>query len=121
VLTLFFVSCEEEEEILPPSTTAKILRFKAASNECDLLSRTWFNTAFTKIYNTDSLPSGTVIKNMKFEISTYFSSKILINGVEWNGIDSVQYEYPIFITVFAQNPDYKKDYELKININSQSE
>jgi hypothetical protein len=115
---LIFYSCNNEEDEVSLSTLTKIMEFKASSHEFELLKNTFFNKDHInhKIYNSDSLPNGTVIHKMKFEISTHFASKILIEGIEWNGKDSIEYAYPIIITIYAQNPEYKQDYELKVNI-----
>jgi hypothetical protein len=77
-----------------------------------------------KIFNRDSMPFGTVIKekvicSISFEVGSV--GVMMVNSATdesfyWDGIDSVDFSSPVLITVYPYDGVSTKTYEAKINI-----
>lgn len=116
LLAIGFIGCSDDNDSIPPSSLIKVMRINIYSNQSKELGETFFNRGDYKIWNNDSLPSGTIINNIKLDIAGARHTAILINGEDWNEVDSVKFAYPLYVTVVAENGIAQREYELKINI-----
>ena len=74
------------------------------------------------IYNADSLPKGTKITELRFSITTDSASEVNITNVDttYNYLNNKEMTNnmfaPAYIEVVSRSRDYKKSYQLKVNV-----
>lgn len=112
-------------EIAP---NCQIQAFTLKSDSLSLLSNVKFtiDQLNNRIFNTDSLPYGTVLKDKVTGTITYEYS-YAVSGMQvmaeatgdtvwWSGSDSIDFSRPVYFLVHAYDGTHKKEYKAWINI-----
>lgn len=116
-ISSFFISCLDSD--VTYSNNPHVATFSIQS---DTLVPGIENTVFTvdtlskKIYNADSVTYGAKVTKLVPTITfCKGASKILVNGVEWNSTDSLDFSSPLTMTFVATDGKTSVDYEVRIN------
>ena len=125
--SLFLFSCFDDNDADSTlSSDAQIYTF-SLSDTTALLENTKFSIDQINglIFNADSLPYGTIIGNVKCNITTKNASKIIIypealdnEPIVWNGSDSIDFSKPVKFELYAQDGHTTKNYLAKVNVYS---
>ena len=116
-ISSFFISCLDSD--VTYSNNPHVATFSIQS---DTLVPGIENTVFTvdtlskKIYNADSVTYGAKVTKLVPTITfCKGASKILVNGVEWNSTDSLDFSSPLTMTFVATDGKTSVDYEVRLN------
>ena len=124
---VMFTACQKDEKgknIVSNSVRISAFSLKADSTVLDNLDKVFFTIDLENglIYNADSLPKGTIITELKFNITTDSASQVNITTIDttYNYLKNKNIANNLFnpakIEVVSQSGDYKKNYQLKVNV-----
>lgn len=128
LLSLTMLSaCKKDEEgknIVSDSVRISAFSLKSDSTVLENLNNVFFTIDLEKglIYNADSLPKGTKITKLRFNITTDSASEVNITNVDttYNYLNNKEMTNnmfaPAYIEVVSRSRDYKKSYQLKVNV-----
>ena len=119
---------DDKKEKIAPSDSVRITTFSlvADSSVLENLDKVFFTIDLEKglIYNADSLPKGTNVSQLAFNITTDSASVVNITTLDstYNYLEyskkKINLSHPVYAEVVSRSGLYRKEYQIKVNVHN---